>query len=693
MKSLHLTKSTFWKSAAVTLLFLSSNAYSDAIPEIIVSADFRKSTTMRTASSLTVISEKTIEARAAQHFEDIINAVPNINFSSGSNRARFFQIRGIGERSQFANPINPSVGIMIDDVDFSGAGTIATLMDIEQVEVLRGPQGTRYGANALAGLINFTTNEPNEELTTSIKLSAAAFDTQTTGVVLNIPITDTLLSRFVLESHESNGYIKNNFQDSDSTNDRDELTSRAKFSWQVNEDWNLKLSLASIDINNGYDTFSLDNTRRTLSDEPGFDRQDSRYLSLKSRWDLNAMTVEALWNQSNSDLDYGYDEDWSFTGIHPFGYSSTDHYFRRRNTNTAEIRLLSNESGRIFSNTTDWVLGIYYLSSTEELLRQYTFLASDFSSDYDFETLALFSEFDITLSNRLKLSAGLRLEKRRTKYDDSQDVKFSPDDSFWGGEIAVEYLVSDDALTYFSISRGYKAGGFNIDGSLDSDLRSFDKELLVEYELGIKLLLANELVELQMSAFYDDRQDQQVKSSLVRARADGSTEFIDFLGNAAEGTNRGAEIILKWFVNDNFNISANAGWLDATFDKFINEFGEDLSGRDQAHAPSFTFSVNFKYQSGPWFADVSADGKDDFFFSDRHAIKSKAYTLYNASLGFKSERWTATLWGRNLTNKNYYVRGFGSFGNDPRKLYATEPYFQFGEPRVTGVTLKFNLGQ
>ena len=693
MKSLHLTKSTFWKSAAVTLLFLSSNAYSDAIPEIIVSADFRKSTTMRTASSLTVISEKTIEARAAQHFEDIINAVPNINFSSGSNRARFFQIRGIGERSQFANPINPSVGIMIDDVDFSGAGTIATLMDIKQVEVLRGPQGTRYGANALAGLINFTTNEPNEELTTSIKLSAAAFDTQTTGVVLNIPITDTFLSRFALESHESNGYIKNNFQDSDSTNDRDELTSRAKFSWQVNDDWNLKLSLASIDINNGYDTFSLDNTRRTLSDEPGFDRQDSRYLSLKSRWDLNAMTVEALWNQSNSDLDYGYDEDWSFTGIHPFGYSSTDHYFRRRNTNTAEIRLLSNESGRIFSNTTDWVLGIYYLSSTEELLRQYTFLASDFSSDYDFETLALFSEFDITLSNRLKLSAGLRLEKRRTKYDDSQDVKFSPDDSFWGGEIAVEYLVSDDALTYFSISRGYKAGGFNIDGSLDSDLRSFDKELLVEYELGIKLLLANELVELQMSAFYDDRQDQQVKSSLVRARADGSTEFIDFLGNAAEGTNRGAEIILKWFVNDNFNISANAGWLDATFDKFINEFGEDLSGRDQAHAPSFTFSVNFKYQSGPWFADVSADGKDDFFFSDRHAIKSKAYTLYNASLGFKSERWTATLWGRNLTNKNYYVRGFGSFGNDPRKLYATEPYFQFGEPRVTGVTLKFNLGQ
>ena len=76
---------------------------------------------------------------------------------------------------------------------------------------------------------------------------------------------------------------------------------------------------------------------------------------------------------------------------------------------------------------------------------------------------------------------------------------------------------------------------------------------------------------------------------------------------------------INWFVNDNFIINANAGWLDAEFNEFINEFGEDLSGRDQAHAPSYTFSLNFNYQQGPWFASVSADGKDDFFFSDRHS--------------------------------------------------------------------------
>ncbi len=682
----------FFRTTPGLLLFCAAYAYSNDIPEIVVTADLRQTTTMEMASSLTIVTEQVIEARSAQHFEDIINVIPNVNFASGSNRARFFQIRGIGERSQFVNPINPSVGVLIDDVDFSGAGTVATLMDVHQVEVLRGPQGTRYGANALAGLINFSTNEPDKTFSSSVKLSAGEFGTQTAGVVLNVPISETLLSRFVVESHESDGYIENDFLDSDTTNDRDELTARAKFSWQAKENWSINLSLATIDIDNGYDAFSLDNNRHTLSDEPGFDRQDSTYVSLKSSWQLDPMDIEVLWNQSDSDIDYGYDEDWSFTGIHPWGYTSTDQYFRERDTVSAEIRLLSNESSRIFSDTTDWVFGLYYLSSSEDLERQYTFLASDFLSDYDFDTIAVFSQIDVALSDQTTLSVGLRLEERDTKYDDSEGVTFSPDDSFWGGKIALEHLIGDNTLTYGSVSRGYKAGGFNIDGSLDADLRSFDEEYLIEYELGVKTLLANERVALQIALFFDDRHDQQVKSSLVRARPDGSTEFIDYIGNAAEGTNRGVEVDVNWTVSDNLNINANAGWLDAEFDEFINEFGEDLSGRDQAHAPAYTYSLNVSYDRGPWFVSVSADGKDDFFFSDRHSVKSKAYTLYNASLGFEAEQWKVTLWGRNLTDKDYYVRGFGSFGNDPRNFYVTEPYFQYGEPRVTGVTLQLSLG-
>lgn len=683
----------FMRATALSTLFASAIASAETtLPEVVVTASLRQDSTMDTAASVSVVSEEVIRARAAQHFEDIINTIPNVNYASGSNRARFFQIRGIGERSQFVNPINPSVGVLIDDVDFSGAGTIATLMDVQQVEVLRGPQGTRYGANALAGLINVTTNEPDDSRFAEFKLMAGEYNTETFGMVLNAPLNEDFKTRLVVESHESDGYIENDFLDRDDTNSRDEMTVRGKLSWQVSDDWSLGLTVADINIDNGYDAFSLDNTRHTLSDEPGFDRQDSTYFSLRSDWNLNRFDVTALLNQSESDSEYGYDEDWSFTGIHPWGYTSTDHYFRERETTSAEIRLLSNDRSRLFNDTTDWVIGLYYLASDETLERQYTFAAGPFFSDYDFDTLAVFTQLDADLSNSTTLTLGLRLEERDTTYDDSEGVAFSPDDSMWGGKLAIEHRLEGDALVYASVSRGYKAGGFNTDGSLDADLRTFDEEYLIEYEIGYKALIADGALGLQVAVFYDDRHDQQVKSSLVRTRPDGSTEFIDFLGNAAEGTNRGLEIDMSWTLSERFFLTANVGWLDAEFDEFTNEFGEDLSGRDQAHAPGYMYNVALSYEQGPWFASLSVDGKDEFYFSDRHAVKSDSYTLFNASMGYAAEQWTVTLWGRNLGDEDYFVRGFGSFGNDPRKFYVTEPYYQFGEPRVTGLTFEFRLG-
>ena len=124
------------------------------LSEIVVTAELRKNTLLDHSGSTTVLSEKNLKQLSAQHLEDILNSVPNLNFSGGTSRARFFQIRGIGERSQYAEPINPPVGLLIDDIDFTGVGNAATMLDVAQVEVLRGPQGTLHGANAMAGLIN-----------------------------------------------------------------------------------------------------------------------------------------------------------------------------------------------------------------------------------------------------------------------------------------------------------------------------------------------------------------------------------------------------------------------------------------------------------------------------------------------------------------------------------------------------------
>ncbi|MFT5844065.1 MAG: iron complex outermembrane receptor protein, partial [Pseudohongiellaceae bacterium] len=244
-----------------------------------------------------------------------------------------------------------------------------------------------------------------------------------------------------------------------------------------------------------------------------------------------------------------------------------------------------------------------------------------------------------------------------------------------------------------SIARGYKAGGFNTDGTLDADLREFGEEFLVEYEMGIKSNLLENKLHLKAALFHDDRHEQQVKSSTGRIRANGSTEFVDFIGNAAEGTNNGVEIEAVWYPSEQLGLTASLGLLDATFDSFINSESQDLSGRDQAHAPGYMAHLAADYNRGAWSLSVSLDAKDDFYFSDSHNIKSDPYELLNMNLSYSSERWSLSFWGRNLTNQDYAVRGFffGAFGNDPRKGYAPEPYVQFGEPRMIGVNYEVQL--
>ena len=340
---------------------------------------------------------------------------------------------------------------------------------------------------------------------------------------------------------------------------------------------------------------------------------------------------------------------------------------------------------------TDWVLGLYTLETKVDLQRIYTFQATDFFSTNKSTNSAIFFQLDTHLSDSLKLSTGLRAERRSGEYNDSDSLNFDPTETMWGGRFALKYLFDSNLMAYVSVSRGYKAGGFNTDGTLDADLREFEPEYLWEIESGIKANLIDDRLQLKVAVFIDDRRDQQVKSSVIRTRQNGSTEFIDYFGNAAEGTNRGIELETIWHASEVVSIFANLGVLDANFDTYINENGDDLSGRDQAHAPGYTYNTGINIDRNNWQMNLVFEGRDGFFFSDRHNEQSDSMNLVNASVAYRKEHWQLRLWGRNLTNKDYSIRGFGSFGNDPRDGYTTRPFVQFGEPRMIGVTGRYQL--
>lgn len=689
---------------------LSSISIADPQPtlqEIVVTAELRKTSLLDQAGSTSVTGADTIAARAAQHLEELLALAPNVNLSGGSSRARFYQIRGVGERSQFVEPLNPSVGLMINGIDFSGLGGAGTLFDAEQVEILRGPQGTLHGANALAGLINIRTAAPQEEHAARLRGTVGDYGERTAGISVTGPIVDDrLLYRASINQHRSDGYITNAFLNRDDTNNFDELSSHVHLRWMPGTRHVVDLNLMHVDIDNGYDAFSLDNTRTTLSDQPGHDRQRSNALGLSWNIESDKVLTELMITVADTDTDYAYDEDWAFVGIAPdLEYASFDRYLRDRRSYSAQVRQSSLQPLSIGQFEADWVVGLYYLDDDESLRRRYTFLAEDFTSDYRTQTTAAFGQLDTALTDQLTLSTGMRLERRRMDYSDNNQVQANPDNTLWGAKFALEYRYGDRGMVYASVSRGYRANGVNA-GVLSTDPQAltdvgasalassgfFDEELLWNYELGHKSLFLDGRLSSRLAVFYMDRRDQQARGSLVLPRPDGSTAFIDYTDNAAAGTNIGLEWEMDWQVSAQLQVYANIGLLAAEFDEYISATGEDLSGREQAHAPSYQFSTGASYQFAErWHARAEIEGSDNFFFSDRHDATARSTTLAHLRLDYRTPAWTLGVWVRNLTDRDYYVRGFGSFGNDPRKGYATEPYYQFAAPRRLGVTGEYRF--
>ena len=680
------------------LAFLPISAFSDStIDEIIVTSDFRDSTLLQTPASVTVIDSAAIAQRQARHLEQVLNLAPNVNFSSGASRGRFIQIRGIGERSQFIEPLNPSVGALVDGIDFTGIAGAATTMDIAQIEILRGPQGTLYGANALAGLINVRSNQPSEQLQGNMQVSVGDYGTGTVSAAVGGPISESLGYRVAVQQHSSDGYIENDFLKRDDTNNIDELSLRTILDWQASDDLGLKLTLFHVDADNGYDGFSLDNTRHTLSDTPGHDRHKATAAAVESRWQgAENFQLVSLLSFADNDLEYGYDEDWAFPDIctgqpcEGWEYNSADNYSRQRDNASVDIKLVSEPEARILNGSSGWVVGMYWRDQDEQLLREYTYAGGDFTSDFDTTNKALYAQLDTELSESLTLVSGLRVENRDAYYSDSDSVAHSVGESLWGGRLALQYQITADQMIYGLVSRGYKAGGINSDPALVSEDREFDTELMWNFEAGLKGRWLEDRLQAQVAAFYQKRDDIQIKQSLVQSRVDSNAvDFTDYFGNAASGANYGIEVEFNWLASESLTWFGSLGLLSADYD--IPK-SEDLDSRQQAHAPDYQFALGGSHQiSDTLSISVDVEGKDKFYLSSSHNEQTQAYELVNARINYFLNGWDLSLWGRNLTNKDVIVRGFGGFGNDPRKFYATEAYYQFGEPRMFGVSGQYDF--
>jgi len=690
---------------------------------LIVTAELEDSNVLELANSVSVIDAEIIQARNAQQLSDILNLAPNVNFATGASRGRFIQIRGIGERSEFKEPVNYSVGVVLDGIDLTGISTAASTLDIQQIEILRGPQGTLYGANGLAGLINLVSNSPTDRFYSKLSASIESFGGQELSGVVSGPLSENISYRFALKRYVSDGFMKNNFLDRNDTNNIDELSLRGKLEAPLNQDVEMTTSVFLADIDNGYDAFSLDSNRQTLSDQPGFDRQKTRAIAIDLDWDINqSLWLESVLSFADSDLDYAYDEDWSHTGIcdgtpcdselagFDWWYSSFDQYQRDNNNISLDLKLHSNNSENSVGDNENpsWVAGFYFREQQIDLTRQYTYQNEDFTSQFDTNNIALYGQFTSPLSDNIDLISGLRFERRSSDYTDNDGSIFSPAENLWGGKLAIEYQYDTSRMIYGLISRGYKNGGINSDANIANENRIFNTEYQWNYEAGIKGLWLEDSLTLQTAIFYQDRRDIQTKDNLVRSIDSGllvqqngicPCSFTGLITNSSEGSSSGIEIESSWQTNENLKLYATLGLLNAEFDLFpsfnhidadqetIPPVPVDMSGRDVAHAPNHQLVLGgIYYFSDHLSFNPELESKDSFYFSDQHDVKSGSYQLLNLRLIYQPTDWRLSLYINNAFDKNIQTRGFGSFGNDPRNFYARGEYFQFGTPRVIGLS-------
>ncbi len=676
------------------------------LEEVVVRAGFYDTQLMHTAGSISVLDEAAIDDRSARHLDDMLGVLPNVSFTAGGGRARFVQIRGVGDLEQFVDPKHfPSVGITIDGIEAGTTATGASLMDVRQIDVLRGPQGTRFGANALAGMVNIRTNDPTETLTGYINTGYANFDTWHVGAALSGPLSETIGGRIALRQNSSDGFIDNTFLGRDDTNDRDEFTTRGKLHWSIAEDTEIRFTADYSDIDNGYDAFSLENSRRTRSDRPGTDAQERIALGLAADWAVSTgIQLETRLSWSDSDEEYGFDEDWVFAGFcngvtcHPLvEFASTDLLERDRSVVSADLRLKS-DPARI-----SWVVGFYTQHRDEDLDRQYF---GPFTSAYKTERYAGYVQLMFELAPYLTLTTGIRYEHFNDEYDDTNSLISDSSEDYWTGELTLEHLFSEDVLFYGTLSRGVKPGGINTDTSSNLPLvaatfatfltsrQRFSSEVLFNKEIGVKASLLDNRLKLRLTGFHMDRYDAQLESFTF----DPSTFiFTSFLDSGSDAENYGAELELDYAINRFANVFANVGYLETNveqltvFDLDILDF-RSLKNRDQAKSPNWSYNLGMNFSlNDRLHGRFEVEGRDTNFFGYYHDGEIDAYTLAHASMSYDVGPVTVQAWIRNVFNTNYAVHGL-FFANDPRDVFSVNrEYFQRGEPRVFGVNLSYTF--
>lgn len=695
---------------------ISAPAIAEELQPIVINADLRQTTEQDIAASVDVKTQAELQDQGATHFDDVLLKTPNVNFSGQSSRARYIQIRGMGERDEYTGAPNSSVGFSIDDVDYSGTGMAASTFDVKQIEILRGPQNTRYGRSSIAGLINVKSNDPTPYQESMAEITGGQDNLREIGIMTSGPFSskeDAPQYRVAIFKHSNDGFIDNKTLNRSDTNGRDELTARAKLRFFPSNDTTIDLTLLHSDLNNGYDAFSRDNSFTTLSNEPGKDTLLSNSGSLKITSQINSKyQLQSITSFSDNELSYQFDADWK----------GDDDLYRGIFDNNKERQNFSQDFRILADN---WLIGAYFSKFNESNKRfeiydyptsgvggNRNYYQTETVNDYELQKASLYGEYTFEINSKASIKASLRAEKNskdfsitarqsgiyyddngtQTDYSDDSNQAydyntledFSPDETLWGGSLIYSYKYNKSHTAFTSVTRGYKMGGFNINVPEDANESvNFDSETVYNYEIGLHSNYFDGDLKTSTTLFYMDRKNPQFDGYGYDSTG---VNYIFFTENFDSATSKGLETDFDWKLSTNWSVFGALSLMQTEAQSNPTFTSFTVDGREYAHAPSHQFNIGAKYRnSSGYYAMAEATSVDSFYFDNVHDFKSDPYTLINARIGYEAEDFEVYLWGKNITDESYATRGykFDHFDGD-----GEQEYVRLGDPRQFGVTAR-----
>ncbi len=689
MKKLLLTLSAF---AAVSSM--ASNA-SDSLHYSVIDIDavsvtsFKQIEKTNVAASSSIVNSVQLKNFEMPNIKDLSAVLPNFFMPDyGSKQSSPIFIRGIGSKL-YSSP----VGLYIDGVPhFEKSAFDFDLADVSGIELLRGPQGTLYGRNTAGGIINITTPSPMDVQYTSLKLSYANQNDIQAMVSSYNKLGDKFGLSLMANYRHHDGYFENVYTGENA----DKLSSflgRVALVYKPNNRWQMRLN-TSYDYTdqNGY-PYGLYNDETGKVEDVSYDFQ-SLYLReiLTAGFNAKYTGEKYSFNSQSSyqriDDNQKIDQDFSTEA------SVYVHQKSTQNLLSQEFTFKSNTSSRY-----QHITGLFAFWQGNDKLVHAHYLKYDYSTPkyYDSPTMgvALYHQSSFEVTSKLTALVGLRYDYEYAEQDYQaykQTISDPSDKALTGSfnsylhfdqltpKFTLKYEFSPRSMFYGSVTKGYKAGGFNTT-FLTDDERAYDPEHNWNYEIGTKQSFWDGKLTTNLTLFYIDWQDQQVSKQV-----DGLGYIMQ---NAARSQSKGVEFSFVARPTQNISISANYGFTDAKFTDYVKDSSTDYSGNYLALVPRHTASLQASYTFYDLKPNLSrlmfsagATGAGKIYWDDANEYAQDFYTLLNfkASAEIK-ERFTVELWGKNITNTDYVSYMF---------TYINQ-YAQSGKPTSVGCSLIYKF--